>query len=62
MTLKEGTWVACILHNGEKAVGHVHEEHGKLYVNCITEDNAVTTSKVERLQSWCEIIIDWREE
>ena len=59
MEPKEGDWVACVFETGEKAVGHVREENGTLYVNCITEDNAVTSSKVENLASWCEIIIDW---
>ena len=62
MELEDGMWVACILKDGQKAVGHVHKEMGTLYVNCITEENAVTTSNVEYIQSWCAINIGWEEE
>lgn len=61
MKLKDGMWVACVLANQEKAVGIVVLECGALYINCITETGAVTTTRADRVESWCEIKIDWEE-
>ncbi len=62
MKLKDGMWVACVLEDGTKAVGHVNESHGVLYIAHVTERDSVSTVQKGDVQSWCEIIIDWEEE
>ncbi|RLI66827.1 MAG: hypothetical protein DRO67_00190 [Candidatus Asgardarchaeum californiense] len=59
MDLTEGMWVAVIFNGGQRAVGHVREEYNTLYINCITEDNAVTTIRGEDVENWCEIQVNW---